>query len=357
MEKNELPNYKILLFFLFLFLISFILIGWLFMPFLSTIILAFVVTGVFSPIYKFLNKKIRASISSFLICVFIFIVLFIPILVFVGILSKEALELYQMGKTAVISDQFQSLMKENKFLDNLNHYLSNINLEITGEQLNKTLSDIGKFVGLFIYEQASSIATNVLSFFFNFFFMLMIIYFLLIDGNKLISFIIDLSPLPKEQDEKLLKKFKDMAGAILIGNGLGGLTQGFLGGVIFAIFGLKSPFMWGVIMGILAFLPIIGIGVIFIPAAIYLFLKGRVAAGVFFVIFYVGISIIIEYIAKPKLVGKKVQMHTLLVFLSIIGGINLFGLLGIIYGPIIVTAFLTLTDIYISNYQKMIEPK
>jgi predicted PurR-regulated permease PerM len=76
---------------------------------------------------------------------------------------------------------------------------------------------------------------------------------------------------------------------------------------------------------------------------------------VFFIIFYAVLSGSIEYLVKPKLVGRRVQMHTLLVFLSIIGGLRLFGILGIIYGPLVVTAFLTLTDIYHSGYQQLVE--
>ena len=110
-------------------------------------------------------------------------------------------------------------------------------------------------------------------------------------------------------------------------------------------------------MGILAFLPIIGIGIVFIPTAIYLFLKGRVAASFFFLIFYMILSGGIEYLFKPKVVGQRVKMHTLLVFFSIIGGLKLFGILGIIYGPLVITAFLTLTDIYHKSYQTMIETR
>jgi predicted PurR-regulated permease PerM len=178
----------------------------------------------------------------------------------------------------------------------------------------------------------------------------------LIDSRRLVSFIVGLSPLPDDQDEKLIQKFKDMAGAILLGNGLGGLIQGTLGGIVFALFGFRSPFLWGVIMALLAFLPIVGVGAVFLPAALYLILQGRLAAGIFFIIFYVVLSGGIEYLFKPKLVGKRVQMHTLLVFLSIIGGLKLFGILGIIYGPLVVTAFLTLTDIYESSYRRIVEP-
>jgi predicted PurR-regulated permease PerM len=241
-------------------------------------------------------------------------------------------------------------------LDKINLILSNFNIEITGEELNKGISELGKVVGFFLYQQASSIASNIFKFFVYFFFMLLIIYYLLIDGDRLISFIIDLSPLPKEQDQKLIQKFKDMAGAILIGNGLGGLIQGVAGGIVFSLFGLKSAFLWGVIMGFLAFLPIIGVGAVFIPAAIYLFFKGRIAAGIFFIVFYLILTVSVDNLLKPKLVGRRVKMHTLLVFLSIIGGLNVFGILGIIYGPLITTAFITLTDIYYTSYKEIVDP-
>jgi predicted PurR-regulated permease PerM len=281
----------------------------------------------------------------------------VPIGFFVGILSKEAHDLYITAKSALLNDQLKNLISNSGLLEKANLVLTYFNIELTGEALNKAISEIGKIVGLFLYEQARSIAANTLAFFVNIFLMLLVVYFLLIDGNKLISFITDLSPLPKVQDEKLIRKFKDMAGAVLIGNGLGGLIQGILGGTVFMLFGLKSPFLWGVIMSLLAFLPIVGIGAVFIPAAIYLFLKGQIASAIFFVIFYIILSGSIEYIFKPKVVGQRVKMHTLLVFFSIIGGLNLFGILGIIYGPLIATAFLTLTDIYHASYQKLLGPK
>jgi len=347
----------ILWFFLGCLLVSIILLGWLFWPFISIIVLGAVITGVFAPVYRFIKKsgKIRASLASLIVCFLILIILFIPIIFFVGVLSSEAYDLYLTARHVVVGDRFKSLIEGSMILEKANSFLSNFNIELTGQELNRVISEIGKYVGLFLYNQARAIASNMLAFIVNFFLMLLIIYYLLIDGGRLISFIIDLSPLPPDQDEKLIKKFKDMAGAILIGNGLCGLIQGALGGVVFYIFGLNSPFLWGVIMGLLAFLPIIGIGVVLVPTAIYLFLSGRLAAGIFFMIFYILLSGGIEYIFKPKLVGHRVKMHSLLVFFSIIGGLKLFGILGIIYGPLVVTAFLTLTDIYRASYQDIIE--
>ena len=352
------PQNLILWFFLALFFVSIFMLGRLLWPFGSIIILAAVVTGVFSPVYNFvrINAKMKPTLASLVTCAIIFVILFIPITLFVGILSGEAYDLYLTAKSAVLNDQLKDLLERSEALERINLFLANFNLKINAEDLNKVISQIGKVVGLFLYEQARAIASNMLAFFINFFLMLLIIYFLLIDGRKLIAFIVKLSPLPSDQDIKLFDKFKEMSGSILIVNGFGGMIQGLLGGIVFALFGLKSPFLWGVIMSLLAFLPILGIGLVFVPAAIYLFLNGSMGASIFFIIFYLLLSGGVEYLLKPRLVGKRVQMHTLLVFLSIMGGLKLFGILGIIYGPLTVTAFLTLAEIYQASYQNLVEP-
>jgi predicted PurR-regulated permease PerM len=303
-----------------------------------------------------LHRKLNATLSSLITCVIIFFVLFIPVSVFVGILANEAYDLYITARDAILNNPIKEVLENSKIVDKLNGFLTNFGVTITGDELNRGVAELGRTVGLFLYQQATSMTANIANFVVNFFFMLLIVFYLLIDNQRLVSFIVGLSPLPDDQDEKLIQKFKDMGGAILLGNGLGGLIQGTLGGIVFAFFGFKSPFLWGVIMALLAFLPIVGVGAVFLPAALYLILQGRLGAGIFFIVFYVLLSGGIEYLFKPKLVGKRVQMHTLLVFLSIIGGLKLFGILGIIYGPLVVTAFLTLTDIYESSYRGIVEP-
>jgi predicted PurR-regulated permease PerM len=343
-------------FFLALFVVSCFLLGWLLWPFFSVIVLAIVITMVFNPVYRVLHRKMNATLSSLITCIIIFFVLFVPVSAFVGILANEAYDLYLTARDAVSNNPIQELLENSKIIDKINDILMNFGIKITADELSRGVTELGRAVGLFLYQQARSMTANIVNFVVNFFFMLLIVFYLLIDSQRLASFIVGLSPLPDDQDEKLIQKFKDMASAILLGNGLGGLIQGILGGIVFAFFGFRSPFLWGVIMALLAFLPIVGVGAVFLPAALYLILQGRLGAGIFFIVFYIVLSGGIEYLFKPKLVGKRVQMHTLLVFLSIIGGLKLFGILGIIYGPLVVTAFLTLTDIYESSYQSIVEP-
>ena len=358
MEQN-ISQRAVFVFFLVLFCIAIGLAGSLIAPFFSIIILGIVSTGIFNPVFHFFKKRLSSNFASALTCVLIFVVVLIPVVFFVGVLSKEAFNLYVMAKDAVFSNQLKDLLENTKALDRLNDLLVRAGIEktITWDELVSPISELGKFVGFSLFEQARFITSNVFNIVFYFCLMLIVVFYLLLDGDKLIKYMYDLSPLSDEHDAQLFQKFKDMAGAVLIGNGLGGLIQGIAGGVVFMGLGMNSPFLWGVIMGFLAFLPIVGIGVVLIPTAGILMLKSRIAAGIFILIFYAILSWGIEYIFKPKVVGERVSMHPLIVFFAIIGGLKTYGILGIIYGPLIATLFLTLADIYFSSFQFMVEPE
>lgn len=327
-------------------------------PFFSIIILGIVCAGAFHSFYKLLSTKVKPSIASFIICILLFFIVFIPVLFFIGVVSKEAFGLYLMGKDAVFSDHLKVLVQKTHLVERLNSLLAYAGIEqkLSFDDLIAPVSELGKTVGFFLFEKARFIASNLFKFIFYFCFMLVVVFYFLLDNKKVIKFVKDLSPLPDKDNEKLLKKFMDMAGAVLFGNGLGGLIQGFLGGAMFMMLGLNSPFLWGVIMGFLAFLPIVGIGLVLVPTGILLMLQERIASGIFVIVFYGVLSWSIEYLFKPKVVGDRVRMHPLIVFFAIIGGLKIYGMLGIIYGPLIITLFFTLSEIYFANYQVLIEP-
>ncbi|PIE75312.1 MAG: AI-2E family transporter [Deltaproteobacteria bacterium] len=345
---------SILKYFLVIFLVSLILMGKLLWPFASILFLAAVFAAFLYPLFKKLSKRLKPAPTAFIICIFVLIITVFTVTIFVGILSKEAYNVYLSAKEAVFKDEIFSIISS-EHLKKLNFFLSKFDLTITREDLIAPFSEIGKLLGKTLFDQARMVASNIFKFASSFFMMLIAMFFLLIDGKKVIDYFIYLSPLSKEEDETIIIKFREMAGAILIVNGIAGILQGFSGGVYFKIIGISSPFLWGVVMGILAFLPILGIGVVMIPAAGFLFIKGNVFAGTATIIFYTILSFATEYYLKPKLVGNRVKMHPLLVFLAILGGLNLFGILGIIYGPLVLTFFFTLSDIYHKKYQKMVE--
>jgi predicted PurR-regulated permease PerM len=342
-------------YFLLLFGISILLLGYLFWPFIPILVLSYLLTGIFKPAYNLLHRRLAASIASLLTCLLIILLVFLPVVFFAAALSQEAFALYQLGKEANLALRVRELVQENTVIAYLQEYLVAFGIKLEPESFSAFLSELAKMVGLFLYNQASSWATNIASFIFSFFLMIVIIYFLLIENERLISFVMRLSPLPDHQERQLINKFDDIAWALLFGNGVCGIIQGVLGGAAFAVLGLSSPVLWGGIMAILAFLPIFGIGLVMIPAAFILLLKGNIVSFVILLLFYMTLSFSMEYLLKPKLVGSQVKMPTLLVFLAIIGGLSGFGVIGLIYGPLIVTGFLTLADIYQASYARYVQ--
>ncbi|KPJ97294.1 MAG: permease [Desulfobacterales bacterium SG8_35] len=343
-------------YFLLLFLVSFLLLGRLLWPFFSILILSFLLAGLFQPVFRFMHERLKFSgqFSSMVTCCLIVVVVFVPLMIFVVALSKEVLGIYPLIKGKNLALLMQQLLEQNQTVVRIKEIFAGFGIELHPERISRVFSEFGKVIGLFLYNQASFWAANVMNFVFSFFMMVIVIFFLLIDQERFISYILDLSPLPDQQERQLFRKFEEIAKAVLVGNGLCGLLQGFLGGAVFMFFGFSSPILWGGIMAILAFLPIVGIGLVLVPAAIILFLKGSVGVGIFLLVFYVVLSFSVEYLLKPWMVGERVKMHTLLVFLSILGGLSVYGVLGIIYGPLIVTAFLSLAEIYRNNYSEYV---
>lgn len=357
MEQNFFQR-AVFFFFLTLFFTSIFLFGKVIAPFFASLLLGIVITGIFRPVFRVLAKYMPARIASVFTCLAVFFIVVIPVVFFVGVLSREALGLYNLAKDAVFSDQLINFLESTRALERINEFLTkaNIQTQVSWHELVDPLTEIGKNLGFTLFQQARFLTSNLLNLVFYFCLMLIVVFYMFIDGQRFLQYISDLSPLKDEHDRKLFEKFNDMAGAVLIGNGLGGLIQGGAGGMLFWSLGLNSPFLWGVIMGFLAFLPIVGIGVVMLPAALFFLLKGSLGKGLFIVGFYGVLSWGVEYLFKPKVVGDRVSMHPLVVFFAIIGGLKVYGILGIIYGPLIATLFLTLSDIYFSTFQSMVEP-
>jgi len=344
-------------FFFVVFMLSILLLGWVLWPFWQLLIFAFLLAGIFRPIYTWLNRWMSPWLASLLTCGLVVLIVFVPLTFCIGALSTETLNLYQHLKDSNLLVKLQQFVQNNTLVGEAQQVLAGLGINFDPTDLTGTLSKVAGTVGLFIYNQASVWAGNIMSFALQFCILILVIYFLLIEIDRLLIFLMKLSPLPDDQDELLLKKFMEIAGAILVVNGISGLFQGLLGGVFFAVMELKSPVLWGSVMAVLAFLPIFGIGLVLIPTSVILLVGGHMGGAVITFIFYVVLSFVVEYLLKPKFVGNHVKMHTLLVFLAILGGMSLFGFLGIIYGPLIVTAFLTLSDLYLTEYRTVSDEK
>ncbi|MCD6296809.1 MAG: AI-2E family transporter, partial [Deltaproteobacteria bacterium] len=319
------------------------------------IILALLTTSVLYPVYLWINKlfKGREIFASLFMVFFVLLILVVPVGWFVSTLSNEAFDFYSRASNAVSLKKIQKILEGDSIWSQRIRKVGKMTgVEFTPKTVEKLAASIGKNVGFFLYRQTSSVATNLLSFLVHFFLMMLLIYYLFRDGVRLKDYVTHLLPVPKEQFEKVVKKFQEMGRAIIVGNGFAGIVQGILGGFGFYLFGLHSPFLWGTIIAFMAFLPVIGASVVFLPAAAIILIQGEAGLAIGFLAYNVFYSSIIEYLIKPRVIGEGMQMNSVLVFIGIIGGIKLFGILGIIYGPLIITIFLTLAEIYRLEYKE-----
>lgn len=350
MEKGSISKLFVLT--LFGALILLIRLWW---TYVSAIVLALLIASAFYPLYAHVRRMLkgRENAASLIMTIFILLVLIIPLGGFVGTLSNEALKFYERTNSYVSLQKIQeALQGESVWAKRLRRAGKLANIKLSPDNIQELAASLGKTVGLFLSRQLSSFASNLLNFLVHFFLMMLIIYYIFRDGVRLSNYISGLLPFPPGQQELVVNKFREMGRAVVFGNGLSGFCQGVLGGVGFFIFGLESPFLWGTVIGFMAFLPIIGASIVFVPAAVVLLLQGKTGLAVGFLSYNLCYSSIMEYVVKPRLIGKGMRMNPLLVFIGILGGMKLFGILGIIYGPLIITIFLTLAEIYKLEYKE-----
>ena len=341
--------------FLIFFFCSVALLLWLFWSFVSAIVLALLITSVTYPLYQWTKSIFRGNetLSALVMVFFLFLVLMIPMSWFVGTLSSEAFNFYEQSRSAVSLKHIQEILgSDHVWIQRIKKAGALIGADFSTETVEELARSVGRVVGLFLYKQLSSIASNFFKLLLHFFLMMMVMYYLFRDGVRLKDYLIQLIPVPERQQERVAEKFNEMGRAIFLGNGFSGLIQGFLGGLGFFLFGLQAPFLWGTVIAVMAFVPIIGASFVFVPATVILMIQGKFGTGFAYFLYNMVYSGFIEYLVKPRLLGKGMQMNSLLVFIGIIGGIKIFGILGIIYGPLIITIFLTLAEIYRLEYKE-----
>jgi hypothetical protein len=213
-------------------------------------------------------------------------------------------------------------------------------ITLAPEWVERALLDTGRSLTQYLATRANAFLSSLLSTTLHVVITLFSIFYLFIHGDKLRTFIYKLSPLKHDEDQIFINKLGEVGRAILVGSGTSSALQGLFAGIAWVVVGLPSPVLWGILMAVAAFLPLVGIAAVVLPATIYLWVEGRPLAAVLFMVFCMGQSFFFEYGLKPRIMGSSMRMNNLLVFLSLLGGIMGFGMPGLIYGPLIMTLFL-----------------
>lgn len=314
-------------------------------PFVTALLLAFVLSQLFEGWYKRALKlvgKKNTGWASFITCTLIFLIIFVPI-VLIGTLA--AAEANSLRKT------FAENHLAEKFSESIKYTLANENW-LSPFLTPEKLSDAAKSIGNLGFDVVKKTYEGTVSFIFMTFVMFFSLYYFFKDGHRLIKKVMDLSPLKNSEEELLLKKFIGISRATLKGTLVIAIIQAALTGFIFLITGTPSAILLGLLTILVSLIPMMGAAIVWAPVGILMIMFGHVWEGVTILIFGAVVVSTIDNILRPKLVGNEASLHPLLVLLATLGGIALFGISGFLLGPVIIVLFITLLDIYKLEFGK-----
>jgi predicted PurR-regulated permease PerM len=326
-------------------------------PFFSVILLALVAAGLIDPFYRRLVTALngRRRTAGVVICLVLLVALLVPLFIIAQEVSQEALGIYELSTTQLTEGRLRSVLAERQDqIEEANRWLKPFGFEVTTDRVYDLLATSGVRIGGFFYKQGVSLAKHLIRFVFGFVVWVLILYYLLVDGRRIRDWFEGSLPLPADEQRLVAHRFMEMASSLVIGNGVAAVIEGVAGGLMFSVLGLHGAVLWGVVMAILAFIPVVGISLVFVPFSLILLLAGESARALSLFLPLVAVATVVEYWLKPLLVGRRAQMHTLLVFLSLIGGVMVFGAVGLLLGPLTMTAFLTLAGIYRERYSRFV---
>jgi predicted PurR-regulated permease PerM len=322
-------------------------------PFLTSILWSILVAMIFYPLYRRLHRflKGRELLSALAMTILVVLVIILPFSLLMASLANEAVDSYHQLDEMIKSGRLQACVEalgEKPYLNwvwvRFEQYFSDAGIDPPGFLL-KNLKQISSF----LFDQTSTVVKGISTFVASFFFTLLSLYYLFKDGDALFRKFKEIIPVPPKEKDLLILRFKDMVFATIYGGILIAVIQGVLGGLAFWILGIHSPVLWGTAMAFLSFIPIGGTALVWGPAALLLLLQGSYLDGVILLaigVFGIGM---VDNLLRPYFISSRTNIHSLLLFFAVLGGIQAFGLIGIVVGPLIATLCLTLIEIYIEG--------
>lgn len=317
-----------------------ILSFFIFKPFIYPLVLAIVIATIFYPLHVRILRKVkdRAGIAALLSTLSIIAVVMLPLSLLGTQIFKEAGSLYVFltsaeGNQIITSGTSHSLEALRETFPALRDVSINVN-----QYARDFLSWLLPYWG--------ALFSNILKILMSTFIFLISLYYLFKEGHKVRDHLIEISPLEDQYDGVIFEKVGRAINSVVKGNLIVAMVQGALASIGFLIFGIPSAILWGSVAAIAAIIPGFGTALVVIPALVYLFLAGHMVAFFGLMIWGVVAVGLVDNILGPHLVEKGIQIHPLLILLSVLGGLAFFGPMGFLLGPIILSLLFTLAQIY-----------
>lgn len=331
-----------------------VLFLWVIWDFLLALLLAVILTGMFHPIYRRLARRLghRCSLAAALTVGGVLLGVIIPITIFLVMIAEQVVQLSRIARPWIETNAWHFTQ-----IDRLVEHVPQLKvLQPYREQIMPRLADFASEIGArsvgFVTAAATQTATALLMVFV----VLYAMYFFLKDGKTALDKMLYYLPLPAHDELRMIERFMSVARATIKGTIIIGAVQGALGGVAFAVAGIKGAAVWGTIMAILSAIPGLGHALVWVPVVIYLAIAGHWAACIGLFVWCAAVVGSVDNFLRPWLVGKDTELPDLMILVSTLGGLVLFGPLGFIVGPIVAALFVTVWDLYGIAFADLLPP-
>lgn len=314
-----------------------------FWPFLFALILYIALRPVQEKLLAHMRNR---TLSTIAVIVILFIIIIVPFFYLVMNLANQSYQLYNIIQEKVEKGDFNDIGIIKQAMEYFQIHSTNL-IKKAAEFLEKTA--VTAFMNL------TKLISFQISFTMNFLFMIMILFFLLKDGHRLGGAFYRILPFPDDIEKKIVLRLKDVIKVLLAGNLIIMSLQGLGLGLGFFLAGIDMPLLWGSFAAVLSLIPVVGTTLIWLPGALYLFFKGYYISAIFVGIWSMLWYLLLENIVKPKIFGRRLNFHPMVFFFLILGSIQAFGIAGVIVGPLLLTLFFSLWEIYkfINEYELM----
>ena len=318
-----------------------------FQPFFSALIWSAVLSYGLHPLYRKLVRTTgnRTSLSAVVMSLAVTVGFILPLAYISLLIGKELATTYL---TVVASlQQGPGLLEQWRgypWVSVLVAQLQEVE-RMTGTDLRSVLVGNVADLGSALVEKLTSVAGNVLAGLIEFATILLSMFYFFRDGEGVVDWMKELLPLAEERQLLVVRRFDEVVKGAILGNTLMAAIEGIVGGVAFWMVGLPAALLWGAAMAILAYLPLVGAALIWGPVAIYLFIQAQYVPATLLCVAGLVIAVL-DYLVRTIVVGGASKLHTLLTFFGVLGGIQFFGLVGIVAGPLVVAVSLALLESY-----------
>lgn len=313
-----------------LIVLAFFLVRPILLSIIMGIILAFLFMPIYNRVYKILKSK---NLSATLMCLLLLAIIFVPIWYLTPIMINQSIKFYlasqQIDFVTSLKSIFPSLFQSETFSAEIGSTIQSFVTKSTNSLMNSLSNIILNFPRIFL---------NVVVIFFIFFFTLR-------DRDSLLNYVRSLLPFSKEVEKKIFHSSKNITLSILYGQVVIGIVQGVVAGLGFFIFKVPNALLLTVLAAIAGIFPVIGTAVVWIPVAIYFIIAGNTFSALGIIVFGI-ISTVIETLLKPIFVSRRTQLNSSVILIGMLGGLFLFGILGLILGPLILAYLLIVLEIY-----------